>query len=165
LSASFEPDEINLEGLEKLTKALKQKNPPVIQIGVIGSPPRKSQGKSMPTNAEIGAVHEYGSPVKGIPPRSWLRMPLSLHLQEAIDASQLLGEKALEMVMRSGSIIPWLEDIKILALATVKKGFATGGWGTWVPWKPGYENNTGLKLVDTRGLRDSVDARIAKEAA
>ena len=165
MSAHFEPDDINLKGLENLTKALKMKNPPVIQVGVIGGkarkkPEGKTSPKTVPTNAEIGAVHEYGSPAKNIPARSWLRMPLKVKLQGQLEKDGLFDEKALNEVIRTGSIVPWLEKVKVAALATIKEGFASGGWGKWPSWKKGYTNQTGLKLVDTRQLRDSVDARI-----
>lgn len=167
MALSFEPDEINLEPLERLTKAVRSKNQPFLQVGVIGQGgnrrPGEKKGKSPLTNADIGAVHEYGSPVKGIPARSWLRFPLKAHLQEFLEKWDLLTEKELAEVGRTGSLLPWLKKVEVAALACIDTAFQTGGWGTWRKWKRGYKSKTGLKLVDTEQLRRSVASRTVEK--
>ncbi|HVN66740.1 MAG TPA: hypothetical protein VMT55_00080 [Candidatus Sulfotelmatobacter sp.] len=163
MSARFEPDEIELEGLAQLTKALKIQNPPHILVGVLTDNPREKG----PSNAVIGATHEYGSPALGIPSRSWLRMALRDHLQELMESWGLIGENELKAVVKSGSIGPWLEKIKLLAKAVVLMGFDTQGWGTWKRWSKAYarrkkRGTDNMILDDTGQLRGAVDAEIAQ---
>lgn len=154
----FENDNIQLDGMAKLTRAIKDRRPPHIEIGIIEDSPRKD-GES--SNAEIGAAHEYGAPQRGLPVRSWLRMPLKDHLQEKMEEDQLLNEKSTKEVMKLGTIRPWMEAVKVSAIATVLKAFGNAGWGTWQPWKdPNYTNNTGEILQDTQQLKNSVDAKV-----
>ncbi len=155
----FENDDIKLDGLARLTKALKIKNPPHINVGILGTKGERN-GKGM-SNAAIGAVHEYGSPARNIPSRSFLRMPLQDHLQDKMEASGALNQKVLEEVVKAGSIMPWLEKIKLLAKATVIEAFETAGWGKWARWKdPNYKNNAMMILHDTGQLQDAQDAEI-----
>jgi hypothetical protein len=183
MSAYFGPDEIELSGLERLTKALKVQDPPVIHVGILENASRHGAESSylmgirlakkastkikrilgiskLPSNADIGAVHEYGAPAKGIPSRSWLRMPLTDHLQEEMERQGLLGEEELSQVIASGSIMPWLKKVEVAALRTVKMAFFTQGWGKWQKWKSGYTSNTGMILQDTKQLIEHVDTEI-----
>lgn len=157
----FEPDDINLEGLDKLVKALKVKNPPHIELGIIGTKAeRKGDG---PSDAQIGAAHEYGAPAINLPPRSFLRMPMIDHFPNKLESSGAIGEAEFKEVVKTGSIIPWMHKIKILALETVIEGFMTQGWGTWDKWKdPNYENNANMILQDTGQLLDAQDAKIVQ---
>lgn len=150
----FEPDEINLHGFEQLVKAVGAKNPPVARLGVLGpSVYRKDKGSS---NAEIGAAHEYGSAKRGLKSRSFLRMPLTDVFPGELENTDLLSEDVFKDVIKSGSLVPWLTQCAIVAVATIKKAFASNGFGKWAPWAKGYTNNTGDILVDTRQLRDSI---------
>lgn len=157
----FDPDEVNLKGFDALVKAVGSKNPPHAKIGVLGkNVARKGKGA---TNAEIGAVHEYGSPTQGIPSRSFLRMPLILEYPKKLDNSDIFGEDELKQVLATGSLTPWMKKAAILAVATVKEAFFTSGWGRWAPWKsPGYENNTGQVLMDTKQLEGSITEEVVE---
>ncbi len=172
----FEPDSIDLNGLAQLTKALKITSPPHIEVGIIGT---KGEREGSVSNATIGAAHEYGAPAINLPCRSFLRMPIKDHLQSEMEESGLLGEAELKAVVKTGTIMPWLEQIKILALGTVLKAFASNGFGTWAPWKQNYSrkivkgvygpsrialkpytNKTGMILQDTQQLMGAQDAEI-----
>ena len=154
----FENDTIKLDGLSQLLKALKSKNAPHINVGIISKDGR-TDGKS--GNAEIGAAHEYGAPAIGLPSRSFLRMPMRDHLQEEMDSMGLLGENELKAVVKTGTIMPWLKQVSKIAKRTVLKAFDTEGWGTWAAWKdPNYTNNADMILTDTGQLRDSIDTEI-----
>ena len=153
MSARFDPDTVNVVGLEKLLKALKAK-PPVARVGVLAAENARSGSAG---NATIGAVHEYGAPGRGIPQRSFLRVPISEHLQEQMESGELVGEAETKEVLKQGSVVPWLNKVAGIALQVVKTAFQTGGYGKWAPWKdPNYENNTGMLLVDSHQLRDSI---------
>jgi phage gpG-like protein len=156
---------IELKGLDQLIKALKQK-PPVVRIGVLGNearPTGKNQ-KAVPTNATVGAVHEFGAPARGIPQRSFLRTPLSENLNKELENSGLLDKQALSDVIKSGTMIPWMEKIAIVAEGIVDDAFETSGYGKWPQWKdPHYTNEGGMLLVDTGSLRDSITSKVVTE--
>lgn len=149
--------DINVKGLEKLAKALKMK-PPVARVGILGNSSARKEG-SGPSNAEIGAAHEFGT--SKLPMRSFLRIPISENLNAYLESSGLLDKKAMADVVTQGSLRPWVEKMAIVAEGIVIEGFHTGGFGRWAPWKtPGYENNTGMILVDTTQLRDSITSEV-----
>lgn len=158
---NFEPDTVELAGLDKLLKALKAK-PPVARIGILGDKAARKEetSKKGASNAEIGAVHEYGSIGKGIPQRSFLRVPLADHLEKEMEESGALSDEESKQVIKQGSVIPWLKKIAVLAEGVVRKGFDTGGFGKWAPHSKGYQNNTGMVLVDTTQLRDSIVSEV-----
>ena len=160
----FEPDEVKLEGLEKLVKALKIKNPPKIHLGIVGTKAERSGGTS---NAEIGAAHEYGSVKHNLPARSFLRMPISEKLDESLKDAGMTDEGTLRKVIADGSIMPWLEKIRIVAKAIVLEAFATEGFGRWRKWSSSYEKRkkkgTDNKILDDTGqLKGAIDAVIVK---
>lgn len=150
---------LNVKGLEQLVKALKAK-PPKARVGIIGDKvTRDASGSArhQPTNADVGAVHEFGAPARGIVPRSFLRVPVSEHLDKEMENSGALDKQVLADVIREGSVTPWLRKVAVLAEKIVLEAFATGGFGKWAKWKtPGYTNNTGQLLMDTQQLRNSI---------
>lgn len=146
---------INTRGLDQILKALKMK-PPVARVGILGSSPREG-GKS--TNAEIGAAHEFGT--TKIPQRSFLRIPIADHLDKEMQNSGYLDKETLKEVIKTASVIPWLKGIAKIAEKIVQGAFDTGGYGKWEKWKnSGYQNNTGMLLVDTQQLRESITSEV-----
>lgn len=157
----FEPDNVNFEPLERFIKAVKSKTPPYAKIGILGKTATRSNGNS--TNAEIGAAHEYGAPEKGLPIRSFLRMPLITQLPNTLNNTDLLGEEKLKEVIKEGTMSPWMETIATLAEGVSKESFSNGGFGYWPEWAPGYSNQTGDILVDTGQLRDAVTHEVVSQ--
>lgn len=158
-------DDVNIkvDGLDKLLKALKGK-PPTVRVGVLGSKTARSNegnGKTQSTNAEIGAVHEFG--LGDMPQRSFLRVPIMDHLQSYMQNVGSLDEETLKLVIKEGSVIQWLKQIGILAEAIVSDAFDTAGFGKWPGWKtPGYSNRANQILVDTQQLRNSITSEVQK---
>jgi len=158
----FEPDEINLDGLEKFAKAVKALTPPYIKVGVLGDKANRTDGgANSPTNAEIGAAHEFGSPKKGLPVRSFLRMPLTDVLPKRIEDTDLFSDKQLEEVAKTGTLRPWLDVISKLAKAVVIDAFHEQGWGKWKKSDMTYKKNH-MTLTETGQLRDSVDTKVVE---
>lgn len=158
--ADEESFSIELKGLDQLVKALKAK-PPLVRIGVLGNASRPRKGRKTPTNAEIGAVHEFGAPGKGIPQRSFLRIPLSENLNKEIESAGLLDKETLAQVIKSGSMVPWMKQVAISAEAVVDDAFETAGDGKWPSWKnPNYKNEGGMLLVDSGSLRESIASEV-----
>ncbi len=149
---TFDNDTIEVKGLEQLLKALKAK-PPICNVGILGD--RNTRSEKGSSNAEVGAAHEFGTST--IPKRSFLRTPIAEGLQKEMESAGLLDKEAMNQVIKDGSITPWMKKVAISAEACVADAFATGGNGKWPPWKnKGYTNNTGMLLVDTTQLRNSI---------
>lgn len=154
---------LNVKGLDQLMKALKAK-PPTTHVGILGGGKanRSSDGGKgkTPTNAEIGAAHEFGAPSRGLPIRSFLRAPIADRLQKEMEKSGALNKDVLADVLKQGTVVPWMQVIAILAEGIVAEAFDTGGFGKWKAHAPGYTNNTGDILVDTKQLRDSITSEV-----
>jgi phage gpG-like protein len=149
----------NIDGLEQLLKALNEKQPRC-RVGIINDKANRANSKS--NNAEIGVAHEFGTEKKGkgIPPRSFLRVPITNNLQKEMERSGLFDKQVLRDVVMQGSVKPWLEKVAACAVACVDDAFAQSGPG-WPAWKdPNYSNNTGMLLIDTHRLRDSITAEV-----
>lgn len=157
MKAQFQADTLEIRGLEKLLKALKTSRPPIARVGILGAEGSTQHATGAPaTNAEIGAVHEFGSPTRGIPMRSWLRMPLNHYLNKQLEQAGAFTKDEAKEVVKTGSLLPWVTKMGIVAVSIVQDAFGSNGFGSWAPWKNGYSNNTGSILVDTQQLRNSV---------
>ena len=151
---------LNTKGLEKIIKALKQ-NRAEIHVGVLKGGARAQKGKSKSTidNAELGAIHEFGTST--IPARSFLRIPLAENLDKRLKSSGALDKETLKEVIQQGNVTPFLKKIAIVAEEIVSDAFATAGFGKWPAWKKsGYTNNAGMLLVDTGQLRNSITSEV-----
>lgn len=156
---------MNVKGLDQLLKALKSSRPPTARIGIIGAKAgphlSSSKQKTSATNADIGAVHEYGAPSQGIPQRSFLRIPISERLEKEMEQSGALSSEATADVLKEGSTVPWLKKIAILAERIVAGAFDSAGYGRWPAWKnASYTNNANQILVDTQQLRNSITSEV-----
>lgn len=150
MPAKFGQDTVELEGLAKMQKLLKGRLP-TARVGILSSTARSGGG---PTNAEVGAAHEFGT--SRLPQRSFLRMPVELMLQKALEKSRAFDDDVMRRVVREGSVRLWMQKIAVVAKDVVLGAFATGGYGRWKAWSKGYSNNTGNILVDTQQLRNSI---------
>lgn len=146
----------DVKGLNQILKSLKGKQP-TVRVGILGSTnPRTGKQNS---NATIGAAHEFGT--SRLPQRSFLRVPLTDHLNERLEKSQAFDKDALKDVIKSGTVIPWLEKVAKIAEQIVLDAFQSGGFGKWPAWKrPGYTNRTGMLLIDTQQLRNSITSEV-----
>lgn len=142
--------EYNVKGLENFLKALKEK-PPVARIGVLSDGKRKDGA----SNVEIGVKHEFGS--DGMPVRSFLRMPISDNMQKYLDESGVINPAVIDKFIQNGSLKEFVSVIGEIGFTIVQDAFQSNGFGKWPAWKtPGYTSRTGLILVDTQQLRDSI---------
>lgn len=145
--------ELNMKGLEQMLKSLK--SPPNVRVGIIGdkSPPRTGEV----TNASIGAKHEFGE--SGMPIRSFLRMPLTLKMQDALDESKFFDPVALKKVVAMGDLTEWMQKIGIVAESVVLDAFDTGGFGQWKPSIMDHKKNQ-QTLVETGQLRNAITSEV-----
>lgn len=150
---------LKLDGLEKLLKALGSARKPVVRVGILGAAAREpiKGSKTAPSNAQIGAWHEFGTSKS--PVRSFLRMPLSEKLQKELDSSGALDKDTMQGVIKSGTVIPWLKKIAVLAEGIVADAFDTSGFGKWK-----LSNMSRKKvhqtLVETQQLRNSITSEV-----
>lgn len=117
---------VDLEKLKTLGEALKVKM--AVQVGVL--PGTNSRGDGM-TNATLAAIHEFGAPEHGLPPRSMLRTPLREHYAEILAA---VKGKAYMLVISGGPRKLW-DYLGVAAEKIVDKAFQTNGFGKWAPLK------------------------------
>lgn len=166
----------DFRGLDQLVKTLGDGD--VVRIGILSNNATRNDAgklrslkaggghaidKSSPSdinNAEIGAIHEFGSLSKGIPKRSWLRMPIFQNAKEIIaDAASKL-----ETAVRSGSMTIVLKTIGISGQAQIQKAFASRGFGRWKPDAPSTvaAKRSDAPLIDTAQLRRHVSSAVVK---
>lgn len=146
--------------LNNLVKAMSQKA--VVRIGIMGAKNSKhtsDDGKGgMLTNAEIGAIHEFGSLSGHLPARSWLRMPI--HKGAAFIVKK--AKEEIKVMAEKGSILPILVNIGIRCEQFIQRAFASRGFGEWEPIKPATKKAKGSSaiLIDTGQLRRSVSSKV-----
>ena len=160
--------------LNNLLKALADKHQ--IQVGVFSDKDkaRKDPGGKKPIgNAELGAIHEYGSPSRHIPPRSFLRMPLHV---KGSEIARIVAP-VVRTMLEEGRAVELKVKIGLAAEQVIDEAFATGGFGNWAPDKQRTvmakttksmkakirrqgKKITGMPLIDTGALRRSIASRV-----
>ena len=156
-------DTTNLERIQKqLGKRLFTK------VGVIGSKAgqhfhvykdgEKPVKNPDPTNAELGAMHEEGVSELNIPPRSWLKIPLTLRMPGIFRA---IGQKMLDTLDKT-NIEQAYKKLGVKAEAAIQMAFATRGFGNWAPNAKMTKELKGSDspLIDTGQLRQSVTSGV-----
>lgn len=140
----------NFDGLNKLVKALSDKH--VVKVGILGRKTNRKEGADI-TNAELGAIHEFGSYSNNIPSRSWLRMPIHKEADKiARDAAHAGKELA-----KTGNMLGVLKLIGVGCVAAIARGFSSHGFGEWKPDKPATIKRKGSSapLIDRGELARS----------
>lgn len=147
---------MEVKGLKALHEALKGRLP-TCRVGIIGK--NNSRKDNTLTNSEVGAAHEYGT--NKLPQRSFLRVPLADHLTKEMENSNILTDEHLKKVIATKSIVPWIEDVGMIALKIVLEAFDTCGFGKWKPSEMRYKKIK-QTLVETTQLRDSISYVVKK---
>lgn len=149
--------QLNTGKLDALIKSFK--HPPVCQVGILGG---KNQRKGRATNAVVGAAHEFGAPARGLPQRSFLRMPLALKLNEQLQDRGAFDNVAAKHVIEAKSLKPWMKKVGLSAVAVILDAFDSSGFGNWPSLKQSTMNKKKTKqiLVETQQLRDSITSRV-----
>lgn len=161
---------INVERLVELRKALSSGMR--IRVGILGSKanrketvqikrgPRKGLNKagknpSNLTNADIGLVHEKGSPSRKIPRRSFLEMPMTTF---ALPLMRIKNELWAMVQAGTMSMKKAYKALGVVAEERIQEGFDSGGFGKWP--KPKYRQ--GSPLIDTAQLRKSISSMVVE---
>lgn len=144
--------DLEMQPLDRLIRILSEKLPEA-RVGVLAT--GRPDGSN---NADVGAAHEFGTST--VPQRSFLRMPIMEKFSAELEKSGAFNEDVLKEVIKSGNVRLWIQNIAKLGESIVLDALATGGFGKWTPWKPGYSNQTGQLLIDTAQLRNAITSDV-----
>jgi hypothetical protein len=164
-------------GLHHFVRLMDSANKFVVKVGIFGNknaraitaaaPAGKSGlrrvtkgSRSTLTNAELGLIHELGSVERGIPQRSFLRMPISMKSKEIL-ADAFKGAPEL---LRQGNIRMILARLGVACEKMVQLAFATHGFGSWQPntQQTARRKGSNAPLIDTAQLRRSIASQVAE---
>jgi hypothetical protein len=157
--SSFDDDDdgvstYKIDGLDKLIKALGA-TLPVVKVGILGD--KNVRNGKNPSNATVGAFHEFGT--ENLPIRSFLRVPIGEHLQSYMVKSGALSNSTIKDVIATGSVVPWVQKIGMIAEQIVADAFNTGGFGKWKASNMDSKKNH-QTLVETQQLRNSITSEV-----
>lgn len=104
------------------------------------------------TNAEIGLIHEKGSPPRNIPRRSFLEVPLVTRMPGVMAKVGALILKGLNET----NIEEAYKKLGAIGEGIVLQAFPTRGYGKW----PVKSDGEPSRLIDTGQLRQSISNRV-----
>lgn len=113
------------------------------------------------SNAELGLIHEKGSPSRGIKPRSFLEMPLTTKMPALM---QKIGAMLLEGLNASNIELAY-KKLGAAGETIVLQAFSTRGFGRWKVNSPATIARKGSDkpLIDTGQLRASISYRVVSK--
>jgi hypothetical protein len=109
------------------------------------------------TNADVGLKHEFGT--ENLPQRSFLRIPITEHLQKFLNKSGAFSTDALKEIMQARSFEPFIRKLGVVGESIVLEGFDSGGFGKWKPSNMKFKKNH-QTLVETQQLRNSIASEV-----
>jgi phage gpG-like protein len=132
----------------------------VARVGILGDKNSRTDGGL--SNSEVGAAHEFGSVSKGIPKRSFLRVPLKLKRKDLINGVAKVVKN--NLTKPNGAMLTF-KQLGLLGEGIVKKAFDTKGYGTWQPLSQSTIDAKGSStiLVDSAQLKRSITSRVDKD--
>ena len=151
----------------KLIKLLNtfKKGLPSVKVGIIGDKATVIREENL-TNAQIGFIQEFGKHTgkQKIPARSFIVMPLKLHLNKYLQKKSSMTKGAFEKSVKEGKVNDFVAKVGIVAEEVIQDAFATSGFGNWAPNKPSTVKRKGSNkpLIDTGELRRSISSEVIK---
>lgn len=151
---------VDLSGLRKFRSQLDELEKGRAQVGLFPETAGRSADPGrIDNNPTLGALHEFGNLGKNLPERSWLRMPLTLHLGAAIamrDAADWIKS------LRTSGAKRVLAFLGALGEDVVQESFATRGWGLWPALQPATIRKKGSSaiLIESAQMRKAVTSRV-----
>jgi len=154
---------LNLDGLKKLQGQLTELEAGEAHVGIFAANANRRPDRYRPgskdDNVSIGFAHEFGG---GLPRRSFLLAPLSLHLGPLILAK---GEDWM-YVLRTQGVKSVLRFLGRLGEDIVQEAFATRGFGFWpelhpdtIAKKKARGRSTAI-LIEMEQMRNSISSRV-----
>lgn len=137
-------------GYDRIKKQLFRRGTSRLVVGILAPEGQKDRGGV--TNAQLGAIHEFGAPRANIPERSFLR--------RTFDERQAEYERSLrsaigKVVDRGGSLRLALERLGARAAADVQNTIARGIPPPNAP-RTVAKKGSSTPLIDTGQLRQSI---------
>ncbi len=147
----------DLSKLQIFVKSMDDKHQ--VQVGVFGNKSSRKDSSKL-SNAEVGAINEFGSFSRGVPPRSFLRMPI--HTQQDQILKQV--KPGAQEMIAAGKMTLLLKRLGIACENVIQAAFASRGFGTWKANQPSTIRRKGSDspLIDTAQLRRSIASRVVK---
>ena len=148
----------NITPLIQHREQLKALDGRKVQVGWFSGNSARGSGSDV-TNPELAQLHEFGNPLKRIPARSVLRMPLT-ERWSAIEATCV--ELLAKPFKRAEDARNFLVKLGGACENAVQAAFATGGFGQWKKLssftvaKKGHDRI----LIDTAMLSKTVASRV-----
>lgn len=139
-------------------KNLQQFKDSVVKAGVLAKDGSQNHSEGM-TVFQIGMIHEFGVPEKGIPRRSFIRVPIENNIKEI---TKLIENNHRLVAENSMSAKVALNRIGIKAQNTIKESFRNNDWK---PLKRATIKRKGSSkpLIDTGQLIGSISYIVEKE--
>jgi hypothetical protein len=111
------------------------------------------------TNAEIAVVHEFGSVNRGIPQRSFLRMPIEFKKRDLI---RFLGSSKIKELFEAGEIKNIFKYLGVEAENIIRDAFHSRGFGQWALNSAATIKMKGSDspLIDTSQLQRAVSSTV-----
>lgn len=156
---------IDVKTLRTLKAGFAKAGHSEVQIGIFTQKnPRQTEGSTHQSkgdldNADIGAVHEFGSKKAGIPGRSFLRMPTQTKLP--VEMKRIGATVMTETIIEKGPT-EFLREIGQIAEGQIDQAFTTSGYGQWAPnsKRTIARKGSARPLIDTSKLRAAVSSRV-----
>ncbi len=119
---------------------------------------RSADAGRIQDNPSLGFVHEFGSIKKNIPERSFLRMPLTLHLGAIILAK---GTDWLWLLRNRGAK-RLMQFLGAVAEDVVQEAFSTRGYGAWPALKAETvrRKKSSAILIESAQMRKAIAYRV-----
>jgi hypothetical protein len=159
--------------LKQMEENLKKMERTFVKVGVrvgerkefarseTGKATKPTDEKSDLSNEEIGMIHEFGSPSKRIPVRSFIEMPLTVkrkELEKKIAESPMVRDAMIE-----GKVKKAFQLIGVIAEGFIQDAFnSDNGFGHWPSLSPKTIKKKGSSaiLIDTAQLRRSIGSEV-----
>lgn len=144
----------DLKGLEQLNDNFKDSEKFVTKVGILGDKALRKNSQGI-TNAEIGAAHEFGSFIRKLPRRSFLKDSLLYKKDELVT---FLGKLIKNNILSRLGIKSIFSQMGIRAEKIIQEGFESKGFSKWTPLKDSTikAKKSSSILIDTAQLRSSI---------
>lgn len=155
----------NFTGLKTLMRQVEELSTVRTQVGLFAdNAGRVADRGRIQDNPSLGLVHEFGAmfSIAGtkatvhLPERSFLRVPLMVHLAPLVNETNWVGLIIKQGVKRA------LAHLGTLAEDIIQEAFATGGFGVWPKLSPVTVRRKGASaiLIETAQLRKAIASRV-----
>jgi len=153
---------LDTTGLDALLNNIKDASNMHVKVGILKESASRNGGEL--NNARIGNFHEQelGSMSKGLPQRSFLKMPLEFKGKEIAEYLEKNHESIMKDLTLDKGVRRIYFKVGTKAKLIIKDAFFTGGFGQWTPLKASTikRKNNNLILVDTGQLEKSIRFRL-----